>query len=103
MLASMRCASDKSTGPIETTSIANHLDHGGDAAERRERKALDRLLIGDDLVGAGGQQAIDAPDPERMFEGDDFTSGTDGHARLPFAKAPAPTLPAKQHALPPPQ
>lgn len=23
-----------------------------------------------------------------MFEGDNFTPGTDGHARLPFAKAP---------------
>src|SRR6266508_3184477 len=69
-------------------AFRRHLDHGGDAAERRKRKALDRLLIADNLVGAGRQQAIDAPDPERMFEGDDFTSGTDGHARLPFAKAP---------------
>jgi hypothetical protein len=38
-----------------------------------------------------------------MFEGDDFTSGTNGHARLPFAKTPATTLPGEQHAPSPPQ
>jgi hypothetical protein len=42
--------------------------------------------------------AIDTPDPERMFERDNFASGADGHARLPFAKTPALALPEKQHA-----
>src|ERR1700751_5627190 len=49
--------------------------------------SFDDLLIGDDLVGARGQKAIDAADPERVFEGDRFPSSTNGHASLPFANS----------------
>jgi hypothetical protein len=33
--------------------------------------------------------AIDAPDPELMFECDNFAWGADGHAHLPFAESPS--------------
>src|SRR6185437_385479 len=71
-------------GHQSARAFRGHADHSGDTAERLERKPLDRLLIGNDLVVAGGQQAIDTPDPERMFEGDNFMSGADGHARIAF-------------------
>jgi hypothetical protein len=63
-------ADRESLGHQSARAFRGHADHGGDTAERFERKPLDRLLIGNDVVVAGGQQAIDAPDPERMFEGD---------------------------------
>jgi hypothetical protein len=89
----MRCASARradreSLGHQSARAFRGHADHGGDTAERFERKPLDRLLIGNDVVVAGGQQAIDAPDPERMFEGDNFTSGADGHERIAFRETP---------------
>src|ERR1700726_935421 len=68
-----------------------HHDHGGNAAIRGERQSLDHLLIGDDLVCAGRQQPIDALDPERMSEGDDFPPRARGHAAPPSANRPAPT------------
>jgi hypothetical protein len=51
------------------------------------RKALDHLLVRDDLVVASRQLPVDAFYPERMVEGDDFASGPDGHAPVPFAYA----------------
>jgi hypothetical protein len=44
------------------------------ATQHRERQSVDCLVVGDDFVIAGRQQAIDAPDPKRMGEGDDFTA-----------------------------
>src|SRR5690349_13074437 len=58
----------------------NH-DHRGHAAEARKGKPLDHLLVGDDLVGAGRQLAVDAPDAERMLEMDRFASRARGHGR----------------------
>src|SRR3984893_4551354 len=69
-----------------------HHDHGGNAAERGERQTFDHLLIGDDLVSAGRQQAIDALDPERVFESDGFPPRACGHTRVSFANSAAPTL-----------
>src|SRR4051812_9251554 len=67
-------------------AFGGHRDHGGDATIGREGQALDHLLVGDDLIGAGRQLALDAADVEWMFEGDGFSPRADGHARLPFTK-----------------
>jgi hypothetical protein len=56
------------------------------AAERGERKSLDHLLVGDDLVRAREQEAINAPDPERVFEGDVFPPRAD--RLLTFLESP---------------
>jgi hypothetical protein len=74
----MRCASARSTEPIEIISIARREPFAGTvimvATQHRERQSVDCLVVGDDFVIAGRQQAIDAPDPKRMGEGDDFTA-----------------------------
>jgi hypothetical protein len=58
-------------------------DHGRNPAIARKRKALDHLIVGDDLIGARRKQAIDAPEPERMLEMDHFPSRAQGHHKGP--------------------
>ena len=71
----MRCASDKSTEPMEIISIAEPRGAAAGTmimvATRRnagERQSFDHLLVGDDLVGPRRQHAINAPDPERCLK-----------------------------------
>jgi hypothetical protein len=91
--ASIRRASDRSTEPWnhlhrQAPGRRRHHDHGRNAAERGERKPLDHLLVGDDLLRAREQEAINASDPERVFEGDLFPPRADCHVRLPFSNLP---------------
>ena len=72
-LASAACALARSIEPIETISMEPRtFSEGsviivGDAAISREAETLDRLLVGDDIICAGGQQPLDAADPKRML------------------------------------
>jgi hypothetical protein len=56
----------------------NH-HHGGNTPKARKREPFDHLFIGDDLVGAGRELAIDAVDAERMPEMNRFPSRARGH------------------------
>jgi len=83
-------ADGKHFHPGTMRGVCRHDDHGRNAAIRGEGKSLDHLLVCDDLVAPARQGMIDAPDLERMLEGDDSRrERVVMYARL-FADARAP-------------